>query len=146
MKPGYKIIIAGLLVYGGLKIKATMDVAPYKERAVQFAGLLKQQKSFDAQALLSTPLQNTVSIEALNTLIDEQNLTQSKELAWSDWRGEEGNYTLFGAFVFANERRLPVEFSVVSPQKNGLWIQNLKIGSVNLGGSEKNNTGFLEIP
>ncbi len=144
MKPGYKIIIAGLLVYGGLKIKATMDVAPYKERAVQFAGLLKQQKSFDAQALLSMPLQGTVSIETLNALIDEQNLTQSKELSWSDWRGEEGNYTLFGAFVFADGRRLPAEFSMVSPQKNRLWIQNVKIGSVNLGGREKNSTGFLQ--
>jgi len=144
MKPGYKIIIAGLLVYGGFKVKVIMDVAPYKERAVHFAGLLKQQKSFDAQALLSLPLQSQVSIEKLNSLIAEYNLTQTKELTWSEWQGGEGNYTLQGAFVFPDKQMLPVVFELISPEENKTWIKGLKIGTVDLGDREKNSTGFLE--
>lgn len=144
MKPGYKIIIAGLLVYGGFKIKAVMDVAPYKERAVFFAGLLKQHKSFEAQALLSIPLQASVSIENLDTLTREQNLTQSKEITWLDWHKDDGGYTLLGEFVFEGEHRLPVKFILFSPEENKTWIKSVKVGDVDLGTTDENRTGFLE--
>jgi len=137
MKPGYKIIIAGLLVYGGFKVKAVMDVAPYKEKAVLFAGLLKQNRSFEAQTLLSAPLQSAVSIEKLHALIQEQNLTQSKELSWLDWRKEKENYILRGEFVFADTRKLAVEFTLFSPEENRTWIEGIKIDGVDLNATEE---------
>ena len=146
MKPGYKIIIAGLLVYGGFKVKAVMDVAPYKEKAVSFAGLLKQNKSFEAQTLLSAALQSAVSIEKLHALVQEQNLTQSKELSWLDWRKENGNYILRGEFVFEDARKLAVEFTLFSQEENKTWIENIKIDGKELNATEGTTMGFLETP
>jgi hypothetical protein len=144
MKPGYKIIIAGLLIYGGFKIKAVMDVAPYKEKAVLFAGLLKQNKSFEAQALLSSALQNSVSIEKLHALIQEQNLTQSKEISWLDWRKDDENYILRGEFVFVDTRKLAVEFNLFSREENKTWIEGVKIGGTDLNTTEGTPMGFLK--
>ncbi len=135
MKPGYKIIIAGLLVYAGFQVKAVMDVAPYKEKAAEFAGLLKQHKSFAAQALLERHLQKVVSIEMLERLIREQNLTEVKELSWEEWRGEEGNYTLRGTFVFEGKPALPVIFSLISTEENKTWISNMEVGKKDFRGN-----------
>ncbi len=135
MKPGYKIIIAGLLVYAGFQVKAVMDVAPYKEKAAEFAGLLKEHKSFAAQALLETHLQEIVSIETLERLIREQNLTEVKEISWEEWRGKEGNYTLRGTFVFEGAPALPVVFSLISTEENKTWISDIRIGERDLRGS-----------
>ena len=146
MKPGYKIIIAGLLVYAGFQVKAVMDVAPCKEKAVSFAGLLKQNKSFEAQTLLSATLQSTVSIEKLHTLIREQNLTQSKELSWLDWRKENDNYILRGEFVFEDARKLAVEFTLFSQEENKTWIEGIKINGKDLNATEGATMGFLKGP
>ena len=139
MKPGYKMIIAGLLVYAGFQVKAMMEVAPYKEKAAEFAKLLKQHQSFAAQALLDTDLQEIVSIETLEALIREQNLTEVKELSWEEWRNEEGNYTLRGTFVFENAPALPVVFSLSSTDEDKRWISDIKIAEKDL---RDNPSGF----
>lgn len=144
MKPGYKIIIAGLLVYGGFKIKATMDVAPYKERAVLFTDMLKQQHGFEAQALLSRELQGNISIEKIHQLIQEYNLTEAKEVEWREWQEEEGNYTLEGAVILSDEIVLPVTFLLRSPEENETWIEGLSIGKDTFPEPKSQEIGFLE--
>jgi len=143
MKPGYKIIIAGVLIYGGLKIKATMDVAPYKEQAVSFTRLLTQNRSFEAQTLLNPLLQQTVSIEKLQTFIREQNLTQGREISWTDWEErDDSRYILKGSLLFADTRKLPVAFLLFSPDDNSTWIEHFKIGPAEIHAQESNSSGM----
>jgi len=144
MKPGYKIIIAGLLVYGGIKVKEIMDVAPYKERASYFVTLLKQSRPFEAQEILDSGLQKVISVEKMVQLIKEQNLSQSSEIQWSGWKGEEGNYTLQGALLFRNAHKVSAEFSLFTPKEADIRITYVKIGSAVLHEEEENSTVFLK--
>jgi len=142
MKPGYKILITGALVYGGFQIKSLMDRKPYREHAVQFTVLLKQHRGFEAQALLSPALQSQVSVEALRRLAEAEHIAESGEISWSDWRGDDGNYTLQGSFVWGEEKRVPVFFELYRSGSHEIQIDRFKIGNKVLG--EAHSLGFLE--
>ncbi len=145
MKPGYKIIIAGLLVYGGFKVKVIMDVAPYKERASQFVTLLKQSKPFAVQEILSDALQKEISVERINQLIQEQNLTQSREIQWSAWQQVEGNYTLEGSLhLSSTQKQMDVMFKLFPYREKDIRISRLKIGGTTLECSTPEKAAFLE--
>jgi len=144
MKPGYKMIIAGLLVYGGFKVKAWMDVMPYKEYAASFVTLLKQQKPFQAQEMLVADLQEQVSIEYLSSVIAEQNLSGSSEIRWHSWQGEEGNYSLNGELYFQNGRTIPVHFLLGGSSERAMRIDAVQIGERSLADKENNQTLFLK--
>ena len=144
MKPGYKIIIAGLLVYGGFKIKEIIDVMPYEEKANHFALLLQQNKPFEAQEVLTMQLQKEVSIEKISTLIREQNLTKTQDVIWFDGLKNEGNYTLEGDFVFSNKHKVPAVFSFLRDPEEEIKIHTLQIGDTLFSSSENNRTDFLE--
>jgi hypothetical protein len=144
MKPGYKIIIAGVLIYAGFQAKKIMDVATYKERASQFVKLLKQNKPFAAQAMLDDKLQSDVSIEQIHSLIFDQNLSSSKEINWDDWNKSEKSYTLRGEIVFNNIYTLPTQFTLSIPNQTDIMIDTFMIGKAKFHMKEQNSTGFLE--
>jgi len=144
MKPGYKIIIVGILIYAGFQVKKIMDVSPYKERASQFVVMLKQNKPFEAQEMLGEGLQSRISIEKIHTMIVEQNLTSSREISWIDWQKGKGSYTLRGEIVFEDAHTLPARF-VLSIQKQGnIMVDAFAIGKADFRSQEQNSTGFLE--
>ena len=128
MKPGYKIIIAALLVYGGVKVKALMDVAPYKERASTFMRFLKEKKPFEAQAMLSQALQKQIPIERLYTLAQTYALAQSREIDWSEWEREDGRYILQGDVVFSDSHRVPVRFLFLSSEGDEKVVGEFTLG------------------
>jgi len=144
MKPGYKIIIAGLLIYGGFKVKAIMDVTPYKERASHFVSLLKQSQPFGAQEMLGTGLQKEISVEMITRMIRDQNLSQSSEIKWSDWTENEGNYTLQGELLFAHAPRSMILLSLFPYKENDIRISQVKIGESVLKPQDRNKTDFLK--
>ncbi len=144
MKPGYKIIIAGVLIYAGFQVKKIMDVAPYKERASQFVVLLKQNKPFAAQAMLGEVLQSHVSIEQIHSVILDQNLSNSKEINWSDWKKSETSYTLRGEIIFKDDHTLPTQFKLSFPEQGHIMINTFTIGEAEFQMKEQNSTGFLE--
>jgi hypothetical protein len=144
MKPGYKIIIAGLLIYAVFQVKKIMDVTPYKERASQFVVSLKQNRPFEAQAMLGKKLQSYVSIEQIHTVILEQNLSQSREISWSEWQKKEGNYTLRGEIHFGGTHTVPTQFTLSSPTQESIMVDTFTIGKAHFRAQEHNSTGFLE--
>lgn len=144
MKPGYKIIIVGLLVYGGFKIKEHMDVSPYKEQANNFVFFLKHNKPFEAQELLSPKLQAVVSIERITAVVREHNLSDTNKIIWSAWSAGDGNYTLKGDFVFDGKRELPLQFSLSSPTENKIQIEGMSIDGSNLMSTKDRNSSFLK--
>jgi GTP-sensing pleiotropic transcriptional regulator CodY len=144
MKPGYKIIIAGLLIYGGFRVKAIMDVAPYKERASHFVSLLKQSQPFAAQEMLGTGLQKEISIERITQMIRDQNLSQSSEIQWSDWTENEGNYTLQGALLFSHASQSAIMLSLFPYKENDIRISQVKIGESLLKRQDGKKREFLK--
>lgn len=144
MKPGYKIIIAGVLIYTGFQVKKIMDVAPYKERASQFVVLLKQNKPFAAQAMLDNRLQSDISIEQIHSVILDQNLSNSKEINWSDWKKSEKQYILRGEIVFKDMHTLPTQFTLSTLDQTDIRIDTFRIGKAEFQMKEQNSTGFLE--
>ena len=144
MKPGYKIIIAAALIYAGFQVKKITDVAPYKEKASQFILMLKQNRPFDAQAMLSDRLQSSVSIEQIHTVILEQNLSTSREISWNAWQKSESNYTLRGDIIFKDKHTLPAQFTLSSTNPKQIMIDTFTIGKTILQAKEQNSTGFLE--
>jgi len=144
MKAGYKIVIVGILIYAGVQVKKIMDVTPYKERANQFMVLLKQNKPFGAQAMLSQKLQSDVSIEQIHTLILDQNLSAGKEISWNDWEENEKVYRLHGEILFRDKHTLPVRFTLFAPDQDTIMIDAFSIGKTAFQTSDSNHTGFLE--
>ncbi len=102
MKPGYKIIIAGLIIYGGVKIVHHIEVSPYVDRIKIFMNDLKGSRFFDAQGRLGIDLQEYVSVDKLMKFKQDNNLSGYKDISLNDWESKDGNYTLQGDIVYGN--------------------------------------------
>ncbi len=128
MKPGYKIIIAALLIYGGIKIKDEMDAAPYKESGTKFIELLKERKIFDIQNIIKGELRPLVSLEQISMAIEDHNLTALKSIEWIEWDREDNNYTLIGNLEISNKDAIPIKFSIYKQDENRTIVYDIRIG------------------
>ena len=129
MKPGYKIIIALLVIYVGVKIKSNLEISPYKNRIKIFVSDLKDSKYFQAQDILDIPLQSKVSIQRLIDFAKENNISNYNDISFGDWDEDDNNYSLEGKVEYADDKDIQFDAILKKDSNSKIRIKSFRLNN-----------------
>ena len=129
MKPGYKIIIALLVIYVGVKIKSNLEVSPYKSQIKTFVSDLKDSKYFQAQDILDIPLQSKVSIQRLIDFAKENNISNYNDISFGDWDEDDNNYSLEGKVEYTNDKDIQFDAILKKDSNSKIRIKSFRLNN-----------------
>ncbi len=129
MKPGYKIIIALLVIYVGVKIKSNLEISPYKNRIKIFVSDLKDSKYFQAQDILDIPLQSKVSIQRLIDFAKENNISNYNDISFGDWDEDDNNYSLEGIVEYADDKDIQFDAILKKDSNSKIRIKSFRLNN-----------------
>ena len=137
-----RVGIAAIVLWGGTALydgwrqrQRAHEIAPLHAYAERFYRLLKHERYFQAQAMLSPQMQHQISIDRIAHFVQESTLSQTQKGRWGEWnRTKEANATLYqmqGNLFDAHQHAVSMEWRM---QKQGdtLSVQDLKIGKQTL--------------
>ena len=140
---GIRVIILGLLMWGGMSLydgwwkrQRAREIAPIHAQAEQFYRLLKRNRFFQAQIMLSPSMQHQISIDRIAQFVQDSTLNETQMGQWSDWNRTVGthdtdSYSLQGTLRYTHDRTVVVIWHIVKIGDT-LHIQDLVIGKYSL--------------
>ncbi len=129
MKPGYKIIIALLVIYVGVKIKSNLEISPYKNQIKTFVSDLKDSKYFQAQDILDIPLQSKVSIQRLIDFAKENNISNYNDISFGDWDEDDNNYSLEGKVEYTDDKDIQFDAILKKDSNSKIRIKSFRLNN-----------------
>jgi len=129
VKPGYKIIIALLVIYVGVKIKSNLEISPYKNQIKTFVSDLKDSKYFQAQDILDIPLQSKVSIQRLIDFAKENNISNYNDISFGDWDEDDNNYSLEGKVEYTDDKDIQFDAILKKDSNSKIRIKSFRLNN-----------------
>jgi hypothetical protein len=116
------LVLLALVVWGGMRLyrayearKRAEEIAPVHAFVQRFCDRLKSGQFFEAQTMLSAPLQHTISIDWIAHFADNSDINATTAIVWGDWNKTQTSpisYRLVGHVTYTTGRSVSVRVVV----------------------------------